>query len=437
MRKSALKLMAAVCAITTLTGCGSVNQGSATNNQGNNKETTITVWSWDVGVEKTVAGFEKENPDIKVKVQNVGSGSEQYQQLDNAIQAGSGVPDLLQFEYFALPLFAIPGKLADLSQFGADKLKDQYTVAAWNDVTVNGKTYALPYDYGSLTMFYNKKTFEKAGITEAPKTWDDYYEAAKKIRALGDNYYIVNDGSDIFLLMALIWQAGGRPFTVDGNKTKIDFHDEGSAKAIAFWDKMVKEDLVDTKMSNWSDEWNRGLNDGTLATQINGGWLVSSLPERAADEAGNFIVSPLPQWEEGLSASSELGGSSYAIPEKSENKEAAYKFLEYMTSGDGVQTRVNEMQAFVPNLSVLDDESWQTKKVDFYGDQNFNKTLSDVAKSVSTGWSYPPFMEYGRSIYQDSTNTYYIDGEGNLADAVDAWVRKLVEFGNKQGFEVS
>ena len=74
----------------------------------------ITVWSWDGTVEKAVPGFEAANPNIKVEVVNAGSSQDEYQALDNAIQAGSGIPDLVMFEYFAVPYFAIPGKLADL-----------------------------------------------------------------------------------------------------------------------------------------------------------------------------------------------------------------------------------------------------------------------------------------------------------------------------------
>lgn len=434
-KKQFLSAAAAICAMATLVGCGS--SGGTSSMKADEKQ-SITVWSWDEGVKNVVAGFEKEHPNITVNVRNGGSGSDEYNALDNAIQAGKGVPDLVQFEYFALPLFAMPGKLADLGELGADKIKDDYTKAAWDDVSVNDKVYALPYDYGSLTMFYNKDTFAKAGITEAPKTWNEYYEAAKKIKALGDNYYIVNDGSDhIFNLLALIWQAGGRPFKVDGESVTIDFHDEGSEKAIQFWDKMIKEGLIDTKMTNWSDEWNRGLNDGSLASQINGGWLVSSLPDRAPDQAGKFVVSQIPQWSGSENVSSELGGSSYAIPAKSEHKEAAYQFLEYMTHGAGVETRVEERNALVPNLSVLKDSQWLSKKTDYYGDQEFNKTLSEVAQSVGTGWQFPPFMQYGRSTFDDDASDYYNNKQGNLQDVVDAWAQEMIAYGNKQGFKVS
>ena len=275
---------------------------------------SLTVWSWDGTVAKSVPGFEAGNPNIKVKVVNADSSSDEYTALDNAIQAGSGVPDLAMFEYFAVPYFAIPGKLDDLGKFGAGDFKKDYAASAWNDVTVNGKVYALPSDYGPSAMFYNQATLKKAGVTQPPATWDEYYQDAKKVRALGGDYYITQDTGDIFFLLSLIWRAGGRPFKVDGNNVHIDFTDPGTTKAVAFWQKMLDEGLLNTKVTAWSDDWNRTLNDGTLASQIMGGWLTSTLPERAPKAAGAFRVAMMPQWNQGDKVGTENGGSSFGIP---------------------------------------------------------------------------------------------------------------------------
>src|SRR5690606_25033643 len=134
-----VRLLAALLVpVFALTACSGGTAG------GDGGEVKITVWSWDGTVERAVPGFEAANPGIKVEVVNAGSSQDEYKALDNAIQAGSGVPDLVMFEYFAVPYFAIPGKLADLGEFGVEKFKEDYVQGAWNDVTVNGKVYALP-----------------------------------------------------------------------------------------------------------------------------------------------------------------------------------------------------------------------------------------------------------------------------------------------------
>ncbi|SDR30853.1 ABC transporter substrate-binding protein [Thermostaphylospora chromogena] len=426
-----VRLLAALLVpVFALTACSGGTAG------GDGGEVKITVWSWDGTVERAVPGFEAANPGIKVEVVNAGSSQDEYKALDNAIQAGSGVPDLVMFEYFAVPYFAIPGKLADLGEFGVEKFKEDYVQGAWNDVTVNGKVYALPSDYGPSAMFYNAATFKKAGIDEPPATWDEYYEAAKKIRALGEDYYIAQDTGDIFFLLSLIWQAGGRPFKVDGNKVRIDFTEEGTVKAVAFWQKMLDEGLINTKITAWSDDWNRTLNDGTLASQIMGGWLTSTLPERAPEAAGDFRVALMPQWEKGDKVGAANGGSAFGIPAAAEHKEAAFKFLEYFTHGDGLSSRV-DAGAFVPNTSVLESETFQDKAVEYFGDQKIGAVLAEASEIVGDGWQYPPFFEWARSIYGDIASPFYTSGRISLTQILEQWKQRCVQYGNEQGFEVS
>ncbi len=48
-------------------------------------------------------GIEAKNPNIKVKVTNAGTNKDEYNALSNAIEAGSGAPDVAQVEYYAFP----------------------------------------------------------------------------------------------------------------------------------------------------------------------------------------------------------------------------------------------------------------------------------------------------------------------------------------------
>lgn len=429
MLKRSAALGTAAAVVLAVSGCG----GETEYQPGD--EVDLTIWSWDGTVEDAIPGFEGEYPNISVEVQNAGSSFDQYQALDNAIQADTGVPDIAMFEYFAVPYFAIPGKLADLSEYGADELEEDYVPAAWENVALDGSVYALPSDYGPAVMFYNEATFEEAGIEEPPATWDEYYEAAQQIRELGPNHYIVNDSMDIFLLLSLIWQSGGQPFQSEGTEVSIDFSDDGTQRAVAFWQQMIDEDLVNTDVAAWNDDWNRDLNEGTLATQIIGGWLTSTLPDRAPDASGDFRVAPLPQWEEGADEGAENGGSAMGIPEAAENKEAAYLFLEYFANGEGVQDRV-DAGAFVPNTEILESEEFLSYEPEYFGGQPVNEVLAEASADVTTGWQYPPFFEWGRNVYPDIAENYYATGDGLLTDILDTWDERMTDYGDQQGFDM-
>ena len=92
--------------------------------------------------------------------------------------------------------------------------------------------------------------------------------------------------------------AGRRPaWKVDGENLTIDMtKDSGMKKYIEFQQKLIDEDLIDTKTANWSDDWNRELNDGTIASLTIGGWMPINLMNGAPDQAGNWRVAQLPQW---------------------------------------------------------------------------------------------------------------------------------------------
>ncbi|WP_426005970.1 ABC transporter substrate-binding protein [Paenarthrobacter sp. NyZ202] len=435
LKKSLVAAVTIIASALALSGCSGGTAPAADKAVPTDKPITLTVWSWDGTVKEAVPGFQKLHPNITVKVVNAGSSTDEYTALDNAIQAGSGVPDIAMFEYFSLPLFAIPGKLTDLSEFGAKDLAKDYVDAAWGNVTIDGKPYGLPSDYGPAAMFYNQEVLTRAGVSTPPATWDEYYDAAKKVRALGGDHYITNDSADIFLLMSLMWEGGGRPFKVDGTDVTIDFKDAGSSRAVEYWQKLIDEDLVNTKVTGWSDDWNRGLNEGTLATQLIGGWFTSTLPERAPDAAGNFRIAPLPQWKAGETSGAENGGSAMAIPAAAQNKEAAYAFLEYFTHGDGLQSRI-DAGAFVPNLSNLNNEEFLNTTNTFFGDQKYNQVLAEASKNVGTGWQYPPFFGWARSNYEDVAAPLYDSKTGTLAEVLETWKQRSIAYGNEQGFTV-
>ena len=94
-----------ICAVLSATMASSLLFAGGTAALADEDKTEITVWSWDATVEAAIPAFEEANPDVTVKFENVGSASEQYRAIDNALQAGTGFPDVAQFEYFCSTIF--------------------------------------------------------------------------------------------------------------------------------------------------------------------------------------------------------------------------------------------------------------------------------------------------------------------------------------------
>lgn len=431
----------AASAMLLLSACGSTQTAGT---DSGDEPVEITVWAWEKTYEPVVELFEKAHPNIKVKLVNAGMTSDQYVALNNAIAAGSGIPDVAQFEYTALQEYQINGALKDLTEFGAADLKDDYTPGTWGSVNLNGGIYGLPMDSGPMAFFYNKEVFDKAGVTEPPTTWDEYYEAAKKVRATGS--YIAT-APDAGFFDSMIWQAGGHPFdtAADGESVTINLTgDAGTKKFSDLWQKLLDEDLINTKVATWSDEWNRSLGDGSLAGLLIGAWMPTNLVASAPGAAGKWRVAQMPTWEEGGTENAENGGSALAVLAASEKAKAAYEFVKFESNNrDAIASRVGG-GAFPSDTGTLSDEEFLNKttvadsegnEIDYFGGQKYNEVLAQAAQNVISGYKNLPFEVYARSIFDDNVAKAF-DGSVTVEQGVKNWQDKLVSHAKDQGFTV-
>ena len=160
-------------------------------------------------------------------------------------------------------------------------------------MNVDGKLVGLPQDSGPMALFYNKEVFDKYGIA-VPTTWDEYVDAARQLHAADPKEYITNDTGDAGFATSMIWQAGGRPFPIDGTDVTINFADEGTAEVDRHLEPARRGGPARARSPGWSDEWYKGLGDGTIATLVIGAWMPGVLESGVADAAGEWRVAPMP-----------------------------------------------------------------------------------------------------------------------------------------------
>ncbi|MFB9249552.1 ABC transporter substrate-binding protein [Sphaerisporangium melleum] len=442
-RRRALLLGAALTLSLTAAACGSsgdAGSGTAASSTVSDADLqkaldtggTLTVWAWEPTLKDVVAGFQAKYPKVKVNLVNAGTGNDQYTALQNAIKAGSGVPDVAQVEYYALPQFALAKSVADLNAFGAGKLNGTFTPGPWNAVHVGESVYGLPMDSGPMALFYNKDVFDKYGLT-VPATWDEYVAAAEKLHKADPKAYIANDTGDAGFTTSMIWQAGGKPYTVAGTDVGVNFGDDGTRKFTATWQKLIDGKLL-APVTSWSDAWYKGLGDGSIATLVIGAWMPANLESGVKTGSGKWRVAPMPQWEAGGKATAENGGSSLAIPEAGANKALAYAFVKYANVDEGVKTRVDG-GAFPATTAQLQDTAFQNKEFPYFGGQKVNEVLAQSAAQVVTGWSYLPFQVYANSVFNDTVGKAYTSAT-TLQDGLKAWQDASVKYGQEQGFTI-
>ncbi|WP_422773351.1 ABC transporter substrate-binding protein [Plantactinospora sp. WMMC1484] len=393
---------------------------------------TITVWAWEPTLKQVAADFQAKYPKVTVDLVNAGTGNDQYTALQNAVKAGSGVPDVAQVEYYALPQFVLSKALTSLDGYGTDALDGTFTPGPWNAVRSGDAVYGLPMDSGPMALFYNKEVFDKHGLT-VPTTWDEYVAEAEKLHKADPKAYITSDTGDAGFTTSMIWQAGGRPYSVDGTTVGVDFADPGTQKFTATWQKLIDGKLL-SPVTGWSDAWYKGLGDGTIATLVIGAWMPANLESGVTAANGKWRVAPMPQWEAGGKVTAENGGSSLAIPEQGDNKTLAYAFLKYATVDEGAQTRADG-GAFPATTAQLSSPQFLEKEFPYFGGQKVNQVLAESAQQVAPGWSYLPFQVYANSIFGDTVGKAYL-GQATLAEGLKAWQDASVKYGQEQGFTV-
>jgi multiple sugar transport system substrate-binding protein len=393
---------------------------------------TLTVWAWEPTLKQVVAKFSEKYPNVKVDLVNAGTGDKQYTALQNAIAAGKGVPDVGQIEYYALPQFALGKGLTSLKGYGAENLKADFTPGPWNSVHSGGDIYGLPMDSGPMALYYNKSVFDKYSIA-VPTTWTEYLEAARKLHKADPKAYITNDTGDAGFVTSMIWQAGGKPYSVDGTDVTINFADQGSTEFVKVWQQLISEKLL-APISSWSDQWFQGIGNGSIATLATGAWMPANFVSSAPGGSGKWRAAALPQWTAGGTASAENGGSSLAIMDKGANKALAYGFMKYANDGDGVQIRVDN-GAFPATTAALADPKFLSTEFKYFGGQKANEIFAKSAQGVLPGWSYLPFQVYANSVFNDTVGKAYVSGT-TLADGLKAWQDQSTKYGNEQGFTV-
>lgn len=443
MSNAARRIIAGAIALTVGVVLAACSSGGGTSSSGAGaasdldaalkKGGTITYWSWTPSAKAQVAAFEKAYPKVTVKLVNAGTNTTEYTKLQNAIKAGSGAPDVAQIEYYALPQFALENGLVDLSKYGLGSLKSDFSSGTWGSVNVGGKLVGLPQDSGPMAMFYNKKVFDQFGLT-VPTTWDEYIADAKKLHTADPTKYITSDTGDAGFVTSMIWQAGGHPFTTNGTKVSINLADAGTKKFTSSWQQLIDGGLL-SNINGWTDDWYKGLGDGTIATLITGAWMPGVLESSVADASGDWAVAPIPSYD-GTPVTAENGGGAQAVTSQSKNPALAAAFLRWLNSSKDSIKVFLQSGGFPSTTADLTSDSFVSTAPAYFGGQKINDVLAQASKQVATGWQYLPYEVYANSIFNDAVGGAYTGGE-TLQAGLEAWGTRLTDYGNSQGFTVT
>ncbi|MFE5739263.1 ABC transporter substrate-binding protein [Streptomyces celluloflavus] len=430
--RTSVAIAGATAALAVLTACGGGDPAAA----GDGGHVTITYWGWAKGTKQTVDAFNATHDDITVKYEEIPSGGAGgYAKIANAVKAGNA-PDLVSIEYPSLPEFVSQGSLQDISQYVTDDLKKQLLPQAVELTTLGGKNWAVPFDAAPQTYYYRKDFFTQHKI-EVPKTWDEFRTAAAAVKKADPKARIGTFfPDDPTTFEAMVWQAGARWFTTEGDAWKVDTTDPATKKVTAYWQGLLDDGLVNSATS-FSPAWTGALKSGDTVGYLGASWGAGALKGLVPDQSGKWAAAPMPTWD-GKPAGGMLGGSTWAVTKDSHQAAAAVKFATWMsTSPDAIKARLSSGDSSAyPAAAALRPVAKKAFDTGFYGGQDLYGLFDGAAAAIKRDWAWGPTGGTTNTTLKDAFGKA-ADGNGTLADAVrsaqDATVREL----RKRGLKVA
>ena len=406
MRKRRTVAIVAVAAALTLTaGCGrdagsgqeqakAVDAGKATGD--------ITVWAMGTEGEKLAAfakDFTAENPDAKVNVTAV-PWDAAHQKIASAI-AAKQTPDVSMIGTTWQGEFAKTGALDPTPPDLIDSAA--FFPGAWATTQVNGTSFGVPWYVETRALYYRTDIAAKAGVTSPPKTWEELTAMTKAMQAKGGakwGIYLQPGKTGSWQTVLPFAWSNGASIADDKSYT---FDSPQMTEALAYYQSFFTQKLSPTDLPNGQLEPDFGK--GAIGSFVSGPWEAALVDQQGAK--GKYAVVPLPAKQ---SSTSFIGGSNIAVFKDAKNRDAAWKFVQWLST-PAVQVKWYQMAGDLPAVQ----SAWQDPALS--GDKTL-ATFGEQLKSAKAPPSFPTWEQV--SAVLDNEVEKVVNGKEDAGAALKA-----------------
>ena len=376
--------------------------------------------------------FMAEHPEIKIEVWN-----QPWDDYFTKIQAlwASGdsktIPDVAFL--WPTPKYAAEGVLENLDSYieasGYD-LKD-YWPGLLESAKYEGSVYGLPRDIEANVLYYNKDLFDAAGVSypDDTWTWDDLLAAAEKLT--------VKDASGVTTQYALAaeggkytkWlnQNGGAILDDYVNPSKCMLDDPKSVEAITFF-----ADLMNNGYAMRDADLSQAGGDAAVFASDQAAMIVQNTSRVSAfNQAGkNYDVAVVPTPAGGQRWNG-AGGAAWVMSSGSDNKDAAWTFMQWLQSDGGGETLYTERGEIFPALqSVASSPAFMTDQPP----ANKQGIIDEAAASGVGGFGYfPEWDELDSSVISPNLQRIWA-GEATAEEVLPELCEQANQFLADNGF---
>ncbi|WP_071434287.1 ABC transporter substrate-binding protein [Angelakisella massiliensis] len=433
MKKVLAIVLAAALALTTLAGCSGGSTGTAPASSSSTALTgedggaptadqfevtePIEIEWWHAQesqyaetIDKVIADFEAQNPNIKVNAIYQGSYTELNEKLIAAQAAGNTLPALVVAntpyvaEYGASGLCEVLDPYIEATGFEIDDFGEGLVASTQYD----GQQVALPFLISTQIMFYNKTMADEEGI-KLPETWDEmdaFMEAASK----DGRYATVFPGWDQWYFEPYYLNRGVKLVNDDQVSTDLD-----SDLAIETAQKL--KEWCDKGYAYWaygtdaSSIMRQNFIDGKTFSVMHTTSLYNTYVDNCDFEVGMHY------YPGDVTRDSEVGGCVLLIPAKNsqEVKNAGWKLLSYLCSKEVNMIWASESGYMPTRNSVLQTEEGEA----FLAEKPAFKAVFDNLDNINPRIQHPAWSSFA-NIWKETMAKSILENGDIAADMKNA-----------------
>lgn len=376
----------AAAAALTLTSCGFSGGGSSGGDSADGNTLNLLVPSYSDNTQQlwndVIAEFEEANPDIKVNLE-----VQSWDNLESAIAtkvSGDQAPDIYNGGPFVG--FAADDLLYKASDVTSPDTLSDFQTSFLDNETYEGDAYALPWIASARALFVNNDLLAEAGVSEAPKNWDELLDTATKISKLGNGVagYGMPLGSEEAQAEAAIWLWGGGGTFGDADKITIDTPENlvGADQIKKMIDAgATQADPGSTQRSPLMEIFVQGKIGMQVGLPPTVGQIAENNPEL------NYSIAPIPT-KDGSAMTVGVADQLMAFKNDGSKQESITKFFDYVFAADTYVPWVSG-EGFLPTTksgaeALADDEALQPflevlPDAQFFPSTNPNWSATDSA----------------------------------------------------------
>jgi len=338
-QKSTIGILLLIC----LPAC-SERQNSSTLH--NNAVITLTYWPapnpQEIQLADTIVKmWNRMHPQIQVRMQPIPVSQSTEEVLLAAI-AGKTTPDVCSNIW--------PGALREYTQAGGlvalDKFPDFDSIASSRTPkellaifkTSNGHYYQMPWKTNPVMMFYNIGMLKAAGIDKVPRTYSEYYSAAKKVTRATNN-----DGQiDVWMgerdIRPIWWERlfDVYPFYIAATNGEtlfkndsVAFENRDAEKVFGFFQQCYSQGYFPRTFFQGGDPFLLERK----ATHFAGPWEIATISKFAPNI--HFDVAPLPVPDDHQGPVYTSGDyKNIAIFSTTEHPKESWEFVKFLITGE-------------------------------------------------------------------------------------------------------